>query len=132
MPISRTARAASSGVIAMRTPRASSTSALPLWPANGPVAVLGDVRARARHHQRGDGGDIERAGAVAAGAAGVDHVCAGVDHDHALAHGAGEAGQFGRGLAFHLQRDQETRRSRCSLAPPSSSTLMASMRFVGA
>jgi hypothetical protein len=31
MPISRMARAASSGVIAMRTPSASSTSALPVW-----------------------------------------------------------------------------------------------------
>ena len=78
----------------------------------GPVAVLGHARAGSGHHHRRGGRDVERAGAVAAGAAGVDDIRAGVDHDHALAHGSGESGELGRGLAFHLQSDQKCRDHR--------------------
>ncbi len=43
---------------------------------NGAIAVLGDIRACAGRDERGDRGDVERAAAVAAGAAGVDEAFA--------------------------------------------------------
>ena len=72
MPTSRMARAASAGGSAMSMPSASSRSALPHWLDMRPVAVLGHAHARARHHERRHGRNVEGAGAVAAGAAGIE------------------------------------------------------------
>jgi hypothetical protein len=73
--------------------------------------VLGHADARAGNHKRGDGGDVECAGAVATGAAGIeqglaaDLVIDGLGH---LAHGAREADQLVHGLALHAQGHQES------------------------
>ena len=57
---------------------------------------------------RRDGGDVERAAAVAAGAAGVDEVLAiDIERRDALAHRHRRAGDLFRGLAFHPQRDEQ-------------------------
>ena len=72
MPTSRMARAVSAGGRSIRMPHASSRSALPHWLGDRAVAVLGDVHARARHHERRDGRNVERVAAVAARAAGVE------------------------------------------------------------
>ena len=75
---------------------------------HGPVAVLGDHGARGRSDQRRRRRDVERVGAVAAGAAGVDQVgVRGRRRRHVGAHRPGAAGDLVGRLALHPERDQE-------------------------
>ncbi len=58
----------------------------------------------------GDSGDIERAAAVASGAAGIEQGLAGegdIDGVGFGAHGSGEAEEFVAGFAFHTEGDEE-------------------------
>ncbi len=74
------------------------------------VAVLGHMHAGSGHHERHQRGDIERALAIAAGAAGIEQRNAGQAHIHRrrhFPHGAGEADQFIHGRAFHPHRHQK-------------------------
>ena len=74
----------------------------------GAVAVLRDGRARRRGNEGGRRGDVVRVRAVATGADDVDDVGAlRVDAEDVLAHRLGAAGDLGRGLALHAQRDEE-------------------------
>ena len=76
--------------------------------AGGAVPVLRDRGARRRGDERRGGGDVERAGAVAAGADDVDHGGALRRHGNdVLAHGRGEPGDLVGGLALRAQRDEE-------------------------
>ena len=86
--------------------------------ARGAVAVLRHRRARRRGHERRCGRDVERVGAVAAGADDVDHGRALRRHgDDVLAHRLGEAGDLVGRLALRAQRDEEAGDlGRCRLA----------------
>ena len=81
--------------------------------ADRPIAVLGDRHAGRRRDQRRAGRDVERAGAVAAGPGGIEHVAAvEVERARPRPHRARAAGQFGGRLALELERDQEARDQR--------------------
>ena len=81
--------------------------------------MLGDSETRAGHHERRGRGDVERAGGITAGAAGVDQhlavgaaepghvVAACTDADDLLAHHLREADQLLDGFALHAQRREE-------------------------
>jgi len=58
--------------------------------------VLGDVRARSRHHDRNGGRNIECPRAISARSAGIDDVGSRIHLDHAVAHGTRESGDFTR------------------------------------
>ena len=73
MPASATQRATPSGPSSMATPSASSTSAVPDRRGGGPVAVLADRHAAPGDDEGGQGGDVDAAQPVAAGADQVDH-----------------------------------------------------------
>src|SRR5207253_584493 len=75
-------------------------------PAGGAVPMLGHRHPARRHHEGGDGGDVERARAVAAGATGV-HRPAGREGDGARAHGAREADDLVLRLAPHGEGGEE-------------------------
>jgi hypothetical protein len=77
-----------------------------------PVAVLRHRYAGGRDDQRRSGRDIERAAAVAAGAAGVDRCVGCLYADHPLAHRPREAHQLVGGLAAHPQRNEEAAQLR--------------------
>ena len=76
----------------------------------GASAVLRDLRTRGRGDERGHRRHVDRAGAVAAGAAGVDERSvdvAEVDAVGELEHRAHERGELAGGLALRAQRDRE-------------------------
>ena len=73
------------------------------------VAVLGHRHPGRRRHQRRGGGDVDRVGAVAAGAAGVDRAVRRRHGDGAGAHGPSRGRDLGAGLALGAQRDQHCR-----------------------
>ncbi len=75
---------------------------------DAPVAVLGHRHARPGHHKGGHGGDVEGAGHVAAGAAGVHHVGPVRPHGSgAGAHGPRAAKHLAAHLALQPQPGQE-------------------------
>jgi len=99
----------------MGTPRADSTSALPLRLDHRAVSVLDDRHSRPRHHQGRGGADVEGAGAVPAGAAGIEQVFRRQvfrQHQPAamLAHDRGGGGEFVDRLALHAQGHEQRRR----------------------
>jgi hypothetical protein len=102
----------------MSTPIDSSRSALPPPAAaigDGAIAVLGHAHAGAGHHEGRNGGDIEGARAVAAGAAGIEQGLTreAVFHRHGhFAHGARESHQFLHRLALHPHGHHEGRQLR--------------------
>ncbi len=72
----------------------------------------------ARDHERRRGGDVKRAGAIAAGAAGIDQVRALRAHlDGVGAHRLREPGDLVYALAFHLERSEQ-RRGLCGRGLP--------------
>ena len=73
----------------------------------GAVAVLHDARAGARGDQRGDGRHVDRAGAIAAGAARVDRAVGHVDRRREAQHRAHHRGELGDRFALRAQRDRE-------------------------
>ena len=78
----------------------------------GATAMLGDLRTRSRGDDRSHGGHVDRAGAVATSAAGVDERyvdVAEVDPVGELEHGAHERRELTRGLALRSQSDGEGR-----------------------
>ena len=110
MPASSTQRATPSGPSSIATPSASSTSAEPACDDCGAVAVLHDARARARRDERGHRRHVDRARAVAAGAARVDRAVGDVHRRAEAVHRAHERGELVVGLALRAQRDDERRR----------------------
>jgi hypothetical protein len=72
-----------------------------------PVAMLGNLHAAGREHKGIGGGNIQRGGAIAAGAADVDRVFRNVDRDHPAAQGADRAGQLGHRFAARPQSHQQ-------------------------
>ena len=83
------------------------------------IAVLGDANAARRDDERRARRDVERARAIAAGAARVEHALVTLRHLHGVrAHRAREADDFRRPLAFHGEPDQQpgdVRRRRAAL-----------------
>ena len=73
------------------------------------VAVLGDRHAEGCDHERRGRRDVERPGAVAAGAHDVDRPDGRLHADHALAHRRGEASELVHGLAAHPEAHQQRR-----------------------
>ena len=72
------------------------------------IAVLGDRHARRRRDQRGAGRNVEGAGAVAAGAAGIEHVAiAKIQRTRACEHRAHRACKLVGLGALDFQRDEE-------------------------
>ena len=69
----------------------------------GSGAVLGHLGAGACGHEGGGGGDVEGLQAVAARAAGVDHLEAGIEAEGGGAQGLGEGGDLPHRLAPHAQ-----------------------------
>ena len=91
--------------------------------------MFGHLHAGAGSHQRRGGGDVECAGPVTARAAGVeDHIGAHLDLLRQLGHGARQADDLLRGLAFHAQGAEESAVCASATRPPmiSSSTLRVS------
>ncbi len=75
---------------------------------DGAIAVLRDAGPGRRRHDRGRRRDVERAGAVAAGAGGVDQVVALRPHGQdVLPHRLGAAGDLVGRLALEAERDEE-------------------------
>ena len=107
MPPSLMQRSTPSGGSSMRTPRASSTSAVPQLPGSGAVAVLGDADSGPGRRQRRAGGDVEGVGAVAAGADGIHHRSLDAHLEGELAHDGGHARDFPGGLALEPHGGQE-------------------------
>jgi hypothetical protein len=81
----------------------------PATAGGGPVAVLGDPNAAGRHHERGDGRDVERAGAVAPRPAGVEQRPGHVDGDGRVEHGADEARDLAGRLPLRAERHEQAR-----------------------
>src|SRR5690606_8626491 len=71
------------------------------------VAVLDHRHARGGHHDRGHGGDVHRAGPVAAGADDVHRVTVDAHQPRVLEHAAGQAVEFGGGGHLDLHGDAE-------------------------
>ena len=71
------------------------------------IAVFGHRNPTGRRHQRGRGGDVDRLGAVAAGAAGVDGVGRRRHPNGAGAHGASRSRHLGPRLALGAQRHEQ-------------------------
>ena len=74
----------------------------------GPVAVLGDRHAGGSRDNCRACRDIQGAGAIAPGAAGVQRPRRGLDAMHLGPHGAHRAHDLRHGLAAHAQRHQES------------------------
>ena len=72
------------------------------------IAVLGDGHAGAGDDEGGAGRDVDRAGAVAAGADHVDGVGGSLDAQHLGAHRRHRAGDLVDGFAAHPQRHQQS------------------------
>ena len=90
------------------------------------VAVLGHLHAARRDHQRRRRRDVEGARAIAAGAAGVEHLAGRRRQLHrVLAHRPREADDLGRPLALHRQRGQQRRRAPPARRAPSMTSRMA-------
>ena len=83
-----------------------------------PVAVLRHADPARREHERGDGRDVERVGAIAARAARVEHrrVIAGQPR-RAPAHRPGQPDDLRGPLAFHRERDEQAGDLRRLRAP---------------
>ncbi len=73
----------------------------------GAIAVLGDRHPGARHHDRGDRGDVEGAASIPAGPARVEHGCGWRHGFGEREDGAGEAVELVGGLPLRPQRHQE-------------------------
>ena len=70
--------------------------------------MLGHFDARSGHDESGDGGDVERVGFIAAGAASIeDRAGTGIDPDHGAPHGAGESEENVGANVPRGQQDQE-------------------------
>ncbi len=109
-PISRTAPAASSGVIAMRTPNASSTSALPTFPEIARFPCLATF-APAPANTIAATVEMLNVPAPSPPVPTISITSApGIDHNHVLAHGPSEPRQLRRRLALHMQCDQKRAR----------------------
>jgi hypothetical protein len=79
----------------------------PAQTGGGAVAVLRDRNPRARHDDRGQGRDVERAAPVTAGAAGVEHRRRRRDRVRELERRAGEPVELVDGLPLRPQGHQE-------------------------
>ena len=107
--------------------RLHDTAAHPLWPEHdvnaerlkhvgastaagrGPVAMLCDSQARARGHERRGGRDVEGAGAVAAGTAGIDRLDRERQRCGMRPHRIDKAGHLLHGLSLRTEGDHNTR-----------------------
>ena len=107
MPASATQRPTCSGVRSILTPSDGQHVGGARARRQRAVAVLGDRHAGARDDEGGAGRDVDRAGAVAAGADDVDGVGGRVDPQHLGAHRRDRAGDLVDGLAAHAQRHQQ-------------------------
>ena len=106
MPASAIARSTTSGPTDVDAERGQHVGGAALRGERA-VAVLGDRHAAGGHDQRGAGGDVERAGAVAAGADDVDRALRGADAMHFARITRTAAAYLVHGLAAHAQRHQQ-------------------------
>ena len=108
MPISSSWRPEVSGATSIGTPSATSRSALPERDETARLPCLATVAPAGRGDERRRGRDVERAAAVAAGAAGVDDLGDGVRHGtRPRPHRLDGAGDLVRGLALHREGDEQ-------------------------
>ncbi len=91
----------------MLTPSAVSTSAEPERDDSARLPCFATGTPAPGHDQRGGGRDVERARAVAAGAAGVDRARRRGDRDRFRAHDPRRAGDLVDGFAAHPHRQQQ-------------------------
>ena len=107
-------RRSPAGSRSILTPSRSSTSAAPTRPLTARLPCLATAHAGRRRDQRRAGGDIERAGAVAAGAGGIEQRCRpSRSSARARARIARAAPVELRGrLALQSERDQKSRDQR--------------------
>ena len=107
MPSRSSERAALSGVRSMRTPSDSSTSALPVRLETARLPCLATATPHEAVDDRDRGRDVERAGVVAAGAAGVDQ---------RAARGCGSAARA-RASPRPCRRSRRASRPSCAARP---------------
>ena len=110
MPASARQRSTTAGDAVTRTPSASNTSALPDRLDTERLPCLATRTPHAATTSAAHDEMLKVPDAIAAGAAGIEHVVVAARHLHGVrAHRPREADDLGRPLAFHRQADEQRR-----------------------